>query len=262
MVGTRVVRRRGHPRRVWLGLAVTVGLAWPCAVSAQLNRAPDGVVAGRVVDQADGEPLAGAEIGIGNSNVLAVSDGDGAFRIPGVPGGTHVLWVRHLGYGERSDSISLPPRALLDVTIALGTEAIELDELVVVVRSPVLARRGFYARQAQGYGGHFLDRADVERRKPSSVTDLFKDVRGLRVVYGGIYGGRIFVNQRATFADDGRPGCEPQLWLDGIRSTMNSYDLMRAEEIEGVEIYAGGRAPGKFIDICGTIVIWTRVPIN
>jgi hypothetical protein len=43
---------------------------------------------------------------------------------------------------------------------------------------------------------------------------------------------------------------------------MGSYDMMRAQEIEGIEVYTGGSAPGKFNDICGTVVIWTRVPIN
>lgn len=237
-------------------------MALHAPAAAPQARAPDGVISGRVVDQATGEPISTAEVGMDGSEVRAVTDEDGAFLLEGVSGGTHVLRVRHLGYGERTDSVHMPPRALLEVTIALSAAPVELDALVVVVRSPVLSRNGFYARQEQGYGGHFLDRMQIEERNPTSVTDLFRDVPGLRVVYGGIYGGRIFINQRATFADDGRPGCEPGLWLDGIRSTMNSYDLMRAEELEGIEVYAGGSAPGKFIDICGTVVIWTRVPIG
>jgi hypothetical protein len=231
-------------------------------VAAQERRVPEGLITGRVIDQADGEPVAGAEVVLDDGTLRGITDDDGAFRLEGVPGGPHLLRTRRLGYGSRTDSLHVPARALLDVTVALSVEAIELDALVVTVRSPVLAGHGFYARQEQGFGGHFIDRAEIEERRPNSVTDLFRDIPGLRVIYGGIYGGRIFVNQRATFADDGRPGCEPGVWLDGIRSTMNSYDLMRAEEIEGIEVYTGGRAPGKFIDICGTVVIWTRVPIG
>jgi hypothetical protein len=94
------------------------------------------------------------------------------------------------------------------------------------------------------------------------VTDLFKNISGLRVLYGGIHGSRVFINQRVSFRDSELPGCEPTLWLDGIRSTMGSYDMMRAEEIEGIEVYAGGGAPGKFSDLCGAVVIWTRVPLR
>jgi hypothetical protein len=237
--------------------------AWlPMGTAAQRGRPPDGVVTGQVLDARTEEPLEGAEVGLEDTELRAVTDNEGRFRLPGVAGGSYRLWARRIGYAERSDSLRVPPRALVDVTVVMSTDPIELEELVVTVRSPVLARNGFYARQEQGYGGVYVDRAEIERRRPQSVTDIFKNVPGLRVVYGGIYGSKVFVNQRVTFDDANLPGCEPLLWLDGIRSTMTIYDLMRAEEIEGIEIYSGGSAPGKFNHLCGTIVIWTRVPIR
>lgn len=237
--------------------------AWlPMGAAAQRGRPPDGVVAGQVLDAETEEPLDGVEVGLEDTELRAVTDNEGRFRLAGVAGGSYTLWARRIGYAERSDSLRVPPRALVDVTIVMSTDPIELEELVVTVRSPVLARNGFYSRQEQGYGGVYIDRAEIERRRPQSVTDIFKNVPGLRVVYGGIYGSKVFVNQRVTFDDANLPGCEPLLWLDGIRSTMTIYDLMRAEEIEGIEIYSGGSAPGKFNHLCGTIVIWTRVPIR
>jgi hypothetical protein len=232
------------------------------AVVGQDVREANGVVSGRILDSASGQPLEGVELGLNRAKILALTDGDGRFRIDPVAPGSHVLWARRIGYRERSDSLLVPAGALLDVTMVLSTEAIELDELVVVVRSRLLERQGFYNRQRQGYGGVFMDRAEIERQSPRATTDLFRNVPGVRVVWGGIYGARVFVNQRVTFQDDGLPGCVPTLWLDGIRSTMGSYDMMRAEEIEGIEVYAGGSAPGKYNNVCGTIVIWTRVPIR
>ncbi len=248
---------------VALAVALTM-VAWPPeeAEAQRGGRPPDGVVTGLVVDADTQRPLEGAEVGLAGTELRAVTDDEGRFRLAGVAGGSYTLWARRLGYLERSDSLRVPPRALVDVTVAMSTDPIELEELVVVVRSPVLARHGFYTRQEQGYGGHFIDRAEIDRRRPQSVTDIFKNVPGVRVVYGGIYGSKVFINQRVTFDDANLPGCEPLLWLDGIRSTMTIYDLMRAEEIEGIEIYAGGSAPGKFNHLCGTVVIWTRVPIR
>jgi len=250
------------------GLVVTVAATltlggWvPGDAFAQRGRPPDGVVTGQVREAGTEQTLEGVEVGLEGTSLRTVTDHEGKFRLAGVAGGSYRLWARRIGYQERSDSLRVPPRALVDVTIVLSTAPIELEGLVVTVRSPVLARHGFYARQEQGYGGVFIDRAEIERRRPQSVTDIFKNVPGLRVVYGGIYGSKVFVNQRVTFDDANLPGCEPLLWLDGIRSTMTIYDLMRAEEIEGIEIYAGGSAPGKFNHLCGTIVIWTRVPIR
>ena len=236
-------------------------LLWIPAVSAQQQRRPDGVVAGRVLDQATGAAVAGAEVALDDDGMV-VTDAQGTFTIRDVSAGTHLLRVSRLGFGERTDTIHVPEHALVNVTVSIAAEAIPLEPIVVDIRSAVLARTGFYERKDQGYGGHFMDRVQIEDKNPSAVTDLFSDVPGVRVMWGGLYGRRVFMNQRNTFADDGMPGCEPMVWLDGIRSTMNSYDLMRAEEIEGVEVYVGANAPGKYVSICGTVVIWTRVPIR
>jgi len=219
-------------------------------------------IRGRVVDEQDGEPISGVVLSLEATDLVVVTNGRGEFRMEPVPPGDHVLVAAHVAYAVRTDSLDVPKGALLDLTVTLSTEAIELEELVVVVRSPVLERRGFYGRQRQGYGGTFMDRSEIEERNPESVTALFRNMPGLRVVYGGIEGSRVFMNQRVRFLDGDLPGCEPAVWLDGIRSTMGSYDIMRAEEIEGIEVYTGGNAPGKFNDICGTVLIWTRVPIN
>ena len=243
----------------WMLLLAAATPGW---AEAQQDRRPNGTIMGRVIDRADGRSMAGVELGLSGTSLRSITDERGAFRLSGVPEGSHVLWARRIGYQERSDSLSVPPGALVEVTMALSTEPIEFEELVVVVRSSLLARQGFYSRQRQGYRGSFLDREEIERQNPHSVTELFRNLPGLRVVWGGISGSRVFVNQRVTFGDDGLPGCEPELWLDGIRSTMKNYDLMRAGEIEGIEVYAGGSAPGKFVNICGTVVIWTRLPVR
>lgn len=261
-----------HPRSRSRRRVVLAGLVWTApstlvsgALQAQEEaRAPrPAIVVGRVVDQASGRPVPEAEVSVqGSTPRLAVANERGQFRIENVAAGTRVLVTRRLGYEERSDTLELPGGALVDVTVRISTRPVELEALVVEVRSAVLAGHGFYERRRQGYGGVFIDREEIVEEQPSTVTDLFRDVPGLRVVYGGIYGARVFVNQRISLRDPQTPGCEPSVWLDGIRSTMGSYDVMRVEEIEGIEIYAGGGAPGKFVDPCGTVVIWTRQRIR
>lgn len=257
----RLRQGRGHWRVPAVLLALLCVL--PRGLDAQERRQEiRSAVRGRVVDEQDGKPISGVVLTLEGTDLLVVTNDRGDFRMEPVPPGRHVLVAAHVAYAVRTDSLEVPKGALLELTVSLSTEAIELEELVVVVRSPVLERRGFYGRQRQGYGGTFMDRSEIEDRNPESVTALFRNMPGLRVVYGGIYGARIFMNQRVRLLDGDLPGCEPQLWLDGIRSSMSTYDMMRAEEIEGIEVYTGGNAPGKFNDLCGTVLIWTRVPIN
>ena len=230
---------------------------------AQEDRMGTASIMGRVLDQETNNPLVGVEVSLDETTDTAqsITNERGEFQFEGVVAGSLVLRSRRLGYTERIDSLSISEGALIDVTVRLSTEAIELEELVVEVKSRLLEQRGFYERQRTGYGGVFIDREIIEERNPSRLTDLFRTMSGLRVVYGGLFGPKVFVNQNITFSDGGL-GCEPGLVLDGVRSTMRTYDFIDPVEVEGVEVYAGGGAPGGFSNPCGTIAIWTRIQVR
>ncbi|MCE2454985.1 MAG: carboxypeptidase regulatory-like domain-containing protein [Gemmatimonadetes bacterium] len=227
------------------------------------RRTEAGVITGVVIDQESVEPLADVRLvlvpyGEGREvfGRTAVTNQDGRFLLSEVAGGAYDLRVELLGYGDRSDSLEIDEGTFLDISVSLGIEAIELDEISVTVGSVVLARQGFYDRKRQGFRGTFIERSEIEEEQPASVTELFQNVRGVTVVWGGVYGSQVFMNQRSSLTS-GHPGCRPEVWLDGIRSTIESLDIMRVEELEGIEVYRGG-APGKFNDPCGTIAIWTK----
>ena len=233
----------------------------PSLVEAQRDRVGTASISGLVLDQETNDPVMGVEMSVDGTSTLSITNDQGEFRFEEVLSGSLILRSRRLGYEERMDSLSVPEGALIDVTVRLSTEPVELEELVVEVRSRLLEQRGFYERQRTGYGGVFIDRETIEDRNPNVITDLFRTMSGLRVVYGGLFGPKVFVNQNITFSDGGL-GCEPSLMLDGVRSTMRSYDFIDPVEVEGLEVYAGGGAPGGFSDPCGTIAIWTRIQVR
>lgn len=243
-----------------------LGVLWGVLASGvdgqERLRVSPGSIRGRVTVHGTGQGLADVEVGIKGTSFTAVTDRRGDFSIDPTPPGDHVLGFRRLGYEPRADSVRIPAGAVLVLSASLAVEAIELEPLTVVVRSAVLDRGGFYDRRAQGYRGHFLDRADIEGRRPDTMTDLFRHMSGLRVIHGGLYGSQIFMNQFNTFREERSPGCAPAIWIDGVRSTMRTPDVMRVEELEGLEVYTGASSPGKYNDLCGVIVIWTRQRIN
>ena len=246
-------------RMFWIAALLIV--ASPLLAEGQQDRVGTASISGLVLDQRTNDPVAGVQVSVDGTSVLSITDESGEFQFEGVLAGTLVLRSRRLGYEERSDSLSVPQGVLIDLTIHLSTEPVELEELVVEVRSRLLEQRGFYGRQRSGYGGVFIDREAIEDRNPNVLTDLFRTMSGLRVVYGGLFGPKVFVNQNITFSDGGL-GCEPSLVLDGVRSTMRTYDFIDPVEVEGLEVYAGGGAPGGFSDPCGTIAIWTRIQVR
>ena len=254
--------KRGRGKRFAL-CSIMVGaiLFGPSQAEAQEGRVGSASIRGRVLDHETNDPLIGVEVSVDQATPQSITNERGEFQFEGIVSGSLVLRSWRLGYTERVDSLSISEGGLIDVTIRLSTEAIELEELVVEVKSRLLEQRGFYERQRTGYGGVFIDREAIVQRNPSRLTDLFRTMSGVRVVYGGLFGPKVFVNQNITFSDGGL-GCEPDLVLDGVRSTMRSYDFIDPIEVEGLEVYAGGGAPGGFSDPCGTVAIWTRIQVR
>ena len=251
----------GPASRIALAIAVMSGLLVCLPLTAQDPGIHVGAVVGQVYDQDTREWIGGVEITIDDGEPV-ITDAEGRFRIDAIPVGWHRVVSRRIGYETRVDTIGIPTNSVLAVQVALSRTPVVLTPLVISVRSATLERNGFYERARQGYSGVYLDRARIEDKRVTTVTQLFRGVTGIRVVYDGLYGARLIVNQVVSLRDPNqdRGGCEPSYWIDGVRSTMTSPDVMRLEELEGVEVYRRAGAPGKFIDPCGTILFWTRVP--
>ena len=250
-----------------VGLAVTIAgaagsLVCP-ALTAQKPGIHVGAIAGQVFDQDTRKWIAGVEITVDEMESV-ITDVEGHFRIEGIPVGWHRVVIRRIGYETRVDTIAIPTNSVLAVRVALAREPVVLEPMTITVRSATLERNGFYTRSQQGYSGVYLDRAKIESMRASSVTQLFRNMNGIRVVYDGLYGARLMINQVVSLSDPNQEdgGCEPSYWIDGVRSTMTTPDMMRLDELEGVEVYRRAGAPGKFIHSCGTILFWTRVPIR
>jgi len=242
--------------RLFLLLFLVVLVLAPKDLTARQSN--ETAVRGTVVDVQSGKGLEGADVVLHGTSLRVITDERGRFQFegPGLAPGPYLMEVRHLGYATRADTLWVPDGASIEVTLAVSVEPIRLPDLEVITRSFLLELNGFYDRQRQGYSGVFLDRPAIERKRPNYVADLFRNIAGVEVV-----GGRIIMSQSSTFSGGGQ-GCAPAFWLDGIRSDRFSYDSIHPDQLEGAEVYTGGGAPMKYNDLCGTVVMWTRVPMR
>lgn len=90
---------------------------------------------GRVVDYESSAPVDGAQVTVEGTDRAAVTDSSGAFALPGVPPGRHVLVTERLGFQTRRDTLTIRGGERLALEIHLPTEPIRLDPLVVEARS-------------------------------------------------------------------------------------------------------------------------------
>lgn len=214
---------------------------------------------GNIVDKA-GNPVPDVEMeliaGSASANVRTSSRaaGDGSFSIKRPERGAGELRLRRLGYTPMSLVILFDTLARSrNLTIRLEAAAVELP--AVKVETPVsVYMRGFYERRKQRGTGHFVDRAEIEKRRPAYTTDLLRSVPGMSVRVSPRLGAIVRVR-----------GCRPAIFLDGVQAVGAELDdVTKPGDIDGMEIYSSWAAiPPQFNDRqggnCGAIIVWTRI---
>ena len=135
-------------------------------------------VGGQLVDQTGGQPMSGVAVRLVGTRFFTVSDGRGNFRFNDVPPGEYVIEAQTLGYETRSETINVLDGVAISVAMALATEPIELDPIVVTVDQQRMAAR-------LAMGGQVVSREDIERveRRTRNIADLLRNTRvsGLRI---------------------------------------------------------------------------------
>jgi hypothetical protein len=223
-----------------------------------------GVVRGAVVSL-DGAPINGARVEAPMWGIATLSRVDGTFSLDGVPSGTQLLIVRHLGFDATRLTVNVSRRQPVEVTVTLGPSLNVLDPVLVTARrNSALDKDGFTARRRAGWGRYFTS-TDIEKRNPQYLSDVLTAVPGVRVDHRP-GGATISTNEVTTILSGGRPGVCPAFWVDGtLWRSVEPGDIdqfVSPREIAGIEVYKPRETPAQFrtLDDCLTIVVWTQPP--
>ena len=122
-------------------------------------------------------------------------------------------------------------------------------------------------RRLTGFGYH-LTREDIERRRPTHLSDILLTLPGIysQQTRAGP-GGRSIQMRRALPGRAG--GCPVGVFLDGVlanrggdRAGVTVDDLASPLDVEVIEVFQGlSSIPAEFLTNearCGVIAIWTR----
>jgi hypothetical protein len=95
-----------------------------------------GRIIGRVVDAAQGAPIAGAQVEVVDTSIRAVSALDGRYTLQGVPAGPVSVRVRMIGFGPKTvTGILVPSGQTVAQDISMTAEAVQLAEISVSAAS-------------------------------------------------------------------------------------------------------------------------------
>lgn len=220
-----------------------------------------GAISGTIRDSV-GTPIPGVEVVIVASRAHVRSDSVGAFRFASVATGKREVSFRRLGFEPKTVDAMVALGETVAMTVVLTPFAAEIEGMTV----EELSRRrqilsDFFDRSSRGFG-HFITRAQIEKRNPMNLSDMLRMVPGARLLPSRVGGTATLRFARATMGRD----CPPQYWVDGIKTYALNIDDIVPQDVEGIEIYSGASTvPPQFntkegTTICGVVVIWTRIP--
>jgi hypothetical protein len=266
MQGTLQARRGGA---VTAEIPITIGDAETelFARTLLLSRADSGTkvgnatVSGRVLLEGSATN-AGSRVELVGTGVVALTNEKGEFTLRNLPSGSHVLLARHLGFGAETVPVDLSSREPKQVTIRLPKFVAVIDPVVVTARrSAGLEKVGFTRRQKSG-SGYYLGPEQIQRMRPNYLTDILRQVPGLRISYtprGEVISGSRGVggNSCVQYYVDDMP------WQSAEPGDINNF--VNGSEVVGVEVYQGSNTPPNYARAmrdCVTIVLWTKFRIR
>ncbi len=218
-------------------------------------------VVGVVTDQVSGDPVPEVVVNVVGLGRVATTDDNGRFSIPELIPGRHDVVFSHLGYRERSESITVERDRVARLQIALAVDAIALDPIEVTVdrRDMNLESVGFYQREEDGWGD-FLDREYIENS--IELTRALTRLPGVTRMPDPRMPSRGFLafRRRGTL-------CIPTVYLDGIRiggerQPAGIDDILDPSVVAGIEVYRNNAGiPPQYWGTgssCGVVLIWLR----
>lgn len=238
---------------------VTVADHGNAQVSFRLWRLTDASVRGQVRDATSGDAVSDAEVWLRGTPFRAITGSAGDFRFGEVPPGTYTLVMRHLGYGTRTDTLTVVSGRNIAVNMRVDSRAIEIEPLTVTADAVPVTRRAM--------GGYSVTKADIEKVR-SRVRDV-GDILRVQQVPGVIVRRRGdnslcvgYTSGQARVYNNTSGGCVPMtVFINDVRATNTDLALqMPVESIDRIVVFRPLEAGNLFGagSSNGVLVIYTH----
>jgi hypothetical protein len=212
------------------------------------------VIFGKVVDQSTGEPLRKVRVSLRGSDLQAVTDDAGTYRIEGIPAGSYTLYVSTIGYRLLKKDIQLAEGQSQEVLFYLGQEAATISD-VVHVMAPV-----FEEVEKTAASQLTLNSTEIKNLAGVLIDDPLRSVQTLPGVassddFYSFYSVRGGSFQSNGIVVDGVLTHSLAHTIQGTQEPTGSVTMMNGDLVESMVLFAGafsakyGDRTSSFLDI-------------
>ncbi|MGV3708618.1 MAG: carboxypeptidase-like regulatory domain-containing protein [Gemmatimonas sp.] len=215
------------------------------------RRSGTATLRGNVRDNA-GRALPDVLVSVTSADTAVRTGKDGSFTLTAMPGGTHSLQLRSVGYAMLNTTVDIKPGGSSTVNLVmpqateLATYNVRAERSVPIEKTEYEIRR----KQGLGYSRDFAGRGDAD---PFSILQT---IPRLQVVYGP---GTVTVTQQSA----GRlSSCTPTMRLDGKLVDAEIMRVYPIENLRSVEVFGKFEVVAPYItsgvNSCGLILYWSK----
>ncbi len=214
------------------------------AAVALLSAAPlpaqQSVITGRVTSE-HGDPLGGASVRVGTTNLSAVTTADGRYRIAlgaGMVTGQQVaLTSRYIGHRPATVTVTVGPGSQ-EVNFQLPEDPFRLEEVVVTGTAEATAAKNL------SFAVSKVTSEDLPVPGASALVGIQGKVAGARFIPSSAQpGGDVAIRLRGATSIGGRQ--DPLYIVDGVITRFGLADIA-PEDIERVEVIKGAAASSLY----------------
>jgi len=230
------------------------------------GEARDGSITGNVIDAKTKRPLKGVHVQLDDAKGGVTTDEHGTFRLSGVAAGMHVLHVRQLTYGKRTQSVTVTDGEQTTVSIMLEQSVNALEE--VVVTGTVIPTE----LKAISNAITVITGKELQERGITHIDQLFRgDVPGVWELNQGSNAQQPGVVRMVSRGANSLGGITRQTttalktYVDGIELADPSYlGLIDPRNIDRIEILTGPQASTIYGSnaIMGVMQVFTKHGTN
>jgi carboxypeptidase family protein len=234
------------------------------------------VIHGRVETE-NGHPISRARVTVDGAD-STVTDAQGVFLLPHLPGGTQWLRSRAVGFAPLERAVDLSSGDTTKLRIQLQSVTI-LDTITsVATRALPRALQEFEERRRAGFG-YSLAAAEIKRASNvRSVMQRFPAlIVGPRMSSEAVSVGGQVIQSTPDLREAQAPGtfavymkrdatlsgyCLANLYIDSIESAWEQLASYKPDELVGIEVYPReSLIPIRFQKVssgCGAVLVWTK----